>query len=60
MGLTDWTGESMTVVVCFITTGDDCEEDYDACEESPCDVFLISSQAMTVRSNVRNAPVTFF
>ena len=29
------------VRLCFIVTGNDCEDDYDACEESPCDVHQI-------------------
>ena len=26
------------MTLCFVITGSDCEDDYDACEESPCDV----------------------
>ena len=29
------------VTLCFIITGSDCEDDYDACEESPCDVHQV-------------------
>ena len=28
----------VAVMLCFIITGWDCEDDYDACVESPCDV----------------------
>ena len=29
----------MSVTLCFMVTGTDCQDDYDACDESPCDVY---------------------
>ena len=33
------TGSEPVTTICFIITGSDCEEDYDACDESPCDSY---------------------
>ena len=44
----------------FIITGNDCQDDCVACEESPCDKFVLSSQAVTERTTmtpVRRVPV---